>query len=64
MVKDCKGLFRTEGATHLIEEVAKGLFPADVMKFGQNPMSLDGSVILKLVGGGNWSGLPGAIDER
>ena len=58
VVKDCNGLFRTEGATHLIEEVGAGLFPLDGLKFGANPASLDGSAVLKLVGGGNWSGLP------
>jgi len=55
-IKDCKGNtgYKTEAATHLIEESLHGL-----IALGQ-PATIDGSAVVQLVGGTTlWSGVPG-----
>jgi hypothetical protein len=59
IVEDCNHAFRTEAAVHLIKEAPASLFSSTGLKFGKNPATIDGSINLFLVGGGNWSGTPG-----
>ncbi|MDX6608947.1 MAG: hypothetical protein QOF85_872 [Solirubrobacterales bacterium] len=60
ILADGQGTFTTEQATHLIEEF-KGLQKLWAFK-SDNPASIDGSVVVELVGehkGLNWAGIPG-----
>jgi hypothetical protein len=60
LVKDCQKALLTEQATHLIEEDATSTTELKLgMFYGVHPVTLDGSAILKLVGGGNWNALLG-----
>ena len=59
ILRDCNNAFRTEAAVHLIKEAPASLFSSTGLKFGKAPATIDGSINLFLVGGGNWSGSPG-----